>query len=397
MLDVLLFASLATASPALSQPADERAEARQPDIVVTGIRIRDFRDRLAQCLARNCPPNEDIDATLALAEALFLNGEYPDARSAVRDSLGRNRDQARAFPEPVSDLYRAQTRLARHIGLDREARTAAHHILNALQEGIPQEDHRHFTARLEIAEIQMMSGQLSAAKRELERLARAARAAGREDVATIAELRDVWYTLVAMPDGQARSLLIQWSQRTAPADRMRAVGARILLARLYRNEGNEARADAMLAEIGRSAPAGARRRLIHAPRYQLYQQEVRAPDDASLNEAARFGSTIHRITENYEDKWIDVGFWILPDGHVSGVEVLRSGARDDDWARPLLTSVRGRTYSTADEATYRLERYTLTAGFESATGTRIARRGPGARVEMLDLTANQPEPPEASN
>lgn len=397
MLDVLLFATFAAASPALSQPADERAEARQPDIVVTGIRTQDFRDRLARCLARNCPPNEDIDATLALAEALFLNGEYPDARTAVRNSLRRNRDQARTYPEPVSDLYRADTRLARHIGLDREARTAAFGILNALREGIPQEDHRHFTARLELAEIQIMSGNFTGAQRELERLARVARAAGREDVATIAELRNLWYTLVAVQDAQARSRLIEWSRRTDPAQRMRAIGARILLARLYRNEGNIERADALLAEIGRGAPSGARRRLIHAPRYQLYQQEVRAPDDASISEAVMFGSTIHRTTENYEDKWIDVGFWILPDGHVSGVEVLRSGAREDDWARPLLTSIRDRTYSTADEATYRLERYTLTAGFESATGTRIARRGPGARVEMLDLTANQPEPPEASN
>ena len=35
----------------------------------------------------------------------------------------------------------------------------------------------------------------------------------------------------------------------------------------------------------------------------------------------------------------------------------------------------------------------MTAGFETATGTRIRRRGPGARAEYLDLTANEPETP----
>ena len=89
-------------APALAQQA-----APGQNITVTGVRIQDYRDRLAACLARNCPVNEDVDATLALAEALFLNGEYREARERRRASLGRNRDaRPRSFPEPVSDLYR---------------------------------------------------------------------------------------------------------------------------------------------------------------------------------------------------------------------------------------------------------------------------------------------------
>src|SRR5690349_5381592 len=120
--------AFAAALPAAAQPA-------QPDgqtVTVVGQNLRQYRDRLAACLARHCPVNEDVDATLAYAESLFLNGEYRDARSVVRASLGRNRDQASAFPQPVSDLYRVQARLARHIGFDREARLAAFDILNAL-------------------------------------------------------------------------------------------------------------------------------------------------------------------------------------------------------------------------------------------------------------------------
>jgi hypothetical protein len=376
--------------PALAQQEDD-----QPAIVVTGIRIQDFRDRLAACLARRCPPNEDADATLALAEALFLNGDYPEAHVAVRASIGRNRGQARAYPEPVSDLYRANTRLARHIGLDREARTSAFEILNALQAGIPREDHRHFTAHLEIAEMQMMSGNFPGARRELARLTRAARAAGREDVAVIAELRDLWYELVAFPNSDARSRLVGWSRRTEPAERMRAIGARILLSRVYRADGDNARADALIAEIGQASRTTARRRLLSAPRYQLFQQESRA-DDMTQDEALALGNVLNRVTENYEDKWIDVGFWITPDGRVSGLEILRQGS-NPDWSTPLLTSIRGRLYSEGTDSTYRLERYTMTAGFETATGTHIRRRGPGARVEYLDLTANQPDAPPATS
>jgi hypothetical protein len=390
-----LFPLLITvAAPALAQPAPAPAAAQGDDqqpIVVTGQRISDLRNALAQCLARHCPPNEDADATLALAEAQFLNGDYGEAHVAVRASIGRNRRQAAAFPEPVSDLYRANTRLARHIGLDREARTSSFEILNALQAGIPQEDYRHFTARLEIAEIQMMSGNFAGARRELAQLSRVARAAGREDVATIAELRDRWYELVADPYSDARAQLLTWSHLTEPAQRMRAIGARILLARVYRNEGNVARADALLGEIRQVNRSAARRRLLVAPPYLLSQHEIRGDGEDTMTEALAFGSTLNRLTQNYEDAWIDVGFWILPNGHVSDLELLRSGA-DSSWARPLMTSVQGRVYSEGAEPEYRLERYTLTAGFEDVTGSHIRRRGPSARVEYLDLTEN--EPPE---
>jgi len=383
----LLLLAAFVAAPAM---ADAQPQPDEQNVVVTGVRVQDFRDRLAACLARNCPPNEDADATLALAEALFLNGDYAGGRSAVRASIGRNRDEARGFPEPVADLYRANARLARHIGYDREARTSTFEILNALQAGIPAEDHRHFTARFEIAEMQMMSGNFNGARRELTRLRRAARDAGREDVALLAELRDVWYELIAFPASDARSRLITWSRDSSPAQRMRAVGSRILLARVYRSEGDIARSDALLAEIGAVARAGAHRRLVHSPRYQLFQADLNVGGgDNTLGEMVAFGNTLNRTTENYEDKWIDVGFWIMPNGRVSELEVLRRGA-SDDWAQPLLESIRGRLYNEGPEATYRLERFSMTAGFEAVTGTRVRRRGPAARVEYLDLTANQP-------
>ncbi|MEA3031409.1 MAG: hypothetical protein QOG13_2734 [Sphingomonadales bacterium] len=400
MLTAPFFALTLLASSAPIEAPAQTNDA-QPTIVVTGPRMQEFRDRLAACLARHCPVNEDVDATLALAEALFLNGDYAAARTTVRASLGRNRNQARNYPEPVSDLYRAGSRITRHIGLDREARIDSFGILTALQAGIPQEDHRHFTARLEIAELQMVSSHLqsssfSGARRELQELARVARAAGREDVATIAELRERWYELIAYPGStSAMTALTEWAGRTEPAERMRANGARIILARVYRYQGDEARANALLAQVAQSG-ASARRRLIHSPHYTLGQQEMRLEGDQDLIEAIRYGNTLNRVTENYDNKWIDVGFWVMPDGRVSGLEIVRHGATPD-WSEPLLEAIRGRTYSAGPEATYRLERYTFTAPMQQGTGSRIGHRAPNARAEYLDLTVEgqMPPPPAA--
>ena len=383
---------LLTAAPAAAQShyGERYTEPTEP-IVVTGIRIRDYRDRLAACLARGCPPNEDIDATLALAEALFLEGEYAEARTAVRASLRRNRDAAATHPEPVSDLYRAHMRLSRHMGFDRHALRSAHGILDALQAGLPEEDYRHFTARYELAEIQMMSGRHRQARRSLDRLVDNAREAGREDVAIMAELRGLYYDHLVYRFGPARSYLIDLANSNDPARRLQSLGAKVLLARIYRAEGDTERADSLLAEVGRGTSA--RRRLLHAPSYQVLGQPERWDGDLALEDAGLWGNALNRWGPNLEGKWIDVGFWVMPDGSVADVDVVREGA-PAGWADTLLQSIRGRRYSTAEQPTYRLERYTYTAAWQQASGTRIPQRSPLVRVEYLDLTVSDaPAPP----
>ncbi len=386
---LVLTASSGAVAAAAQQGHERYTEPTEP-IVVTGIRIQDYRDRLAACLARNCPPNEDIDASLALAEACFLEGDYDEARSAVRASLRRNRDEAGEYPEPVSDLYRSYTRISRHMGTDRHAVQAAHGILDALQDGLPREDHRHFTARFELADAQMVSGRYRAARDQLDRLARIARAAGREDVAIMAELRELWFQNLVFRHGDARSRLIEMSRWTDPARRLQSVGAKVLLSRIHRLEGDHERADALLAQVGRGTSA--QRRLLYMPRFQLLRYDPNAGAEDSFDFVTTYGNVQNRVAENYEGKWIDVGFWVMPDGRVADVEILRSGG-DTVWPQPLLEAIRGRRYSTGEQPTYRLERYTLTAPWEQATGTRIPQRSPAARVEYLDLTVSDPAPP----
>jgi len=344
---------------------------------------------------------------VARAEALLIEGDYRGSRDVVQASLSRNSRNAGAFPEPVSDLYRAHARLSHHLGFASDARRSTFGILSALQAGLPREDHRHFTARFELSEYLIQSGNIVSARRELARLIEVARAAGRDDVVALAELRALWFDYIAGRAGEegsrdqdARLELMRLARLTGPAERMRSIGARILLSRIHRIEGRAAQADALLAEIGRSNADRPGRRLLYSPPYELIEHQTEPMMGATtLRELIQFSSGYGQTPDNFEGKWIDVGFWVMPDGRVSGIEILRRGA-DPDWADPLIVSIRGRRYAEAADPGYRLERYTYTSDYEPALRSRIAQRSRRARVEYLDLTTGESPaaaaPPAAS-
>ena len=385
LLGGLLLALSATAQPPAAAQSSEPAP-----IVVTALDIADYRARLAECLARHCPVNEDVDATLALAEALFLQADYHGARTTILQSLHRNQGQAAHYPEPVSDLFRADSRVERHLGNDPNAQYATRNILAALQRGIRQEDYRHFTARLEIADSELAFGHYVSAREELRELARIAHAAGREDVVAMADLRQLWVDYVEFPHGTTVNRLQALAARTNPADLYRSIGAKLMLARIYREHDDIARSDAMLAGIGSGSE---RRQLLYSPAYNLVVHDfLIMPGIATLSDLAASSTSITaRISDNFEDKWIDVGFWIQPDGSVANLEIVRHGARTS-WADPLLESIRARRYSTSRQPTYRMERYTYTAGYEMQAGSHMPRRSPRARVEYLQLTSDDAAP-----
>lgn len=367
-------------------------------IVVTGRRAPDYRAALEACLARNCPPNEDIDATMALAESLFVDGEYREARTALRQSIGRNRRHMRAFPEPVSDLYRANARVARSLGMDRDAEYSTVEILRVLQAGLPAEDHRHLTARFEMAQALVAFGQYERAIRMFRDIAERGRTAGRDDVVARAELRQLWAEHLLEPrDAPPSSRLLAMARSS---EQHRAIGARMMLVRIHSERGDTAAAERLIAELGRS---GRGRQLLYSPPYELAQgEDVEGIRDRiqAIHQEGLFSSNLRdRLVDNVEDKWIDVGFWVRPDGRVEGLEILRR-RNETSWSDPLLESIRGRRYAASTGgSTYRLERYTYTAGIDDmGRATRVQTRSPRARVEYFDLSeteanARSPERP----
>lgn len=366
--------SLLTAAAA-SQPPEDQV------MVVTGERISDLRANLEACLRRNCPPNEDTDATLALAEGEFLNGDYDRAERWIADSVGRNRRHRREYPEPVSDLYRSQALVQSHRGRDQQANQSTYEILRSLRAGIPVEDHRHFTARFEIVQMEMRIGDREGAQRELAALIREAERAGRTDVVRRARMREMQLAYLLTPHGSAARRLEQLAGSTDPEKQYEAVSARLFLAREYRVRGDIARSDEMLAGIPRSDSDT--RALLYAPPIEL---------TAALADHSAGGLLPGLERANFQDTWIDVAHWIRPDGTVEGVEIIRQGA-STGWANPVLASIRGRRYAPSSDPTpsYRLERYTFTAAMGIRTGSRMMARAGVARVEYLDLTArNEP-------
>lgn len=402
MLDFLLPTLLiATAS---AQSADSPRV-----IVVIGQRIANAEAALRSCLARQCPPNEDIDATLALAETQILGGKYRDARQTLLKALGRNKHVARQYPVPLSELYRANGRVAAHLGFDRDYYNSTWGIYRTLKEGLPNADERHFTARMEIAEMMFRTRGHSRARLYYEELAKDARAAGRPDIAAQAELRSV---LKHLPPYMRESEVRKIAESGDPATRAASLQAQLALARLAyeRNDIAEAeRIQRSLASYDIKRPI-----LIYSPPYELAEQE--RPNDREfgigMNSAPGSGglgnpdgpnggrsatsslpigqfSTTHRIARNYDDMWVDVAFNISPDGTVSNLRMARSRG-DTFWARPLLKSIAGRKYTPAkagSPGSSRLERYTLTSGYEGKSHSRMAGRSPNGRVEFIDLGA----------
>jgi hypothetical protein len=379
----LFLASLATQAPAQAPPAETGSQ----NITVVGRRIQDQREVLARCLARNCPPNEDIDATLGLAEMQFEAGDYRGARQTMRESVGRNRRHAAAYPVPVSDLYRSLSRVASHMGEEREARLSALRIGETLEAGFGAGDPRLLGARMEYANTLLTTGDRVRAIPVLEDLERDARRAGRADVADMAQLRLLWIRYLGGQKGPVKAQLERLARASAPADRFLSVGATVLLAGIHRREGDARTADALIAQLGRMH--GGQRAMIFQPPYQLRFQ-------GPAVEAGGFvGADDLRNSTVSERTWIDVGFWINPDGTVRDLEVVREG-EPHVWAEPLLEAIRGRRYSASADgsATYRLERYTYTANLEARTGSLSRQRSTQGRVEYLDLTREGAEPGE---
>src|SRR5574338_758901 len=395
------------------------AAAPVPPIIVIGQRLRIAEDALRDCLARHCPPNEDIDATLALAEPQLLDGKYDKARHTLLAALGRNKDEARRYPIPVSDLYRANGRVAAHMGLDWDYQYSTWSIYRTLKYGLPSEDVRKFSALMEVAEMIYRTRGHERARGYYEMVADQARAAGRPDIAALAELRSAIRHLPPNSSWQVNEIkriaALQGADMRAPV-----LEAKLALARMAFLKGDEAGGQAIQREL--AALNVQRPILLYSPPYELGGRDTNTADQrfGMINDPTmtiRVGPTAdtegdigrarpgiaragtmaahgrqsfatHRETPVVEDMWVDIAFRITADGRVADAEIVRHHG-GTFWAQPLLASLMGRRYTLADPtspASRRLERYTYTAGFERKTDSRNPGRSPETRVEYLDLS-----------
>ena len=364
----------------LSTPQPGQLAEDGKTIIVTAQSLADTGAALRNCLARHCTPAEDIEASAAHAENLFVAGRYENAMAVLGDSIGRNKFFARQLPVEVAGLYRAYSRVSVHLGHESQYRSSSYQIVRALKAGLPDNDPKVVAGRFEVAAMQLNLGKLRLARDTYGEIAGQAAKIGRGDLARIAKLRVAWIDFLLGDESGARNKLQKMAADDAPEARVSRISALVLLSRMAREKGKDGNTDQLIAELKKAKldkPV-----LLYSPPMQLKRSPIQ--DEAEVGSVLRLWAT-----DTFDDKWVDVGFWVDPDGRVREAEILRRSG-DTNWTPTLMASINGRIYAPLTDPTgsYRVERYTYTALWEDRTGTRLKQRSANARVEMLDLSAD---------
>jgi hypothetical protein len=376
------FAALFLAVPAYAAADDT--------IVVTAKSLQQTAADLAACIARNCPPDEDVRATLAHAENQFVSGDYKNSRTTLLKSVARNRKFGGQYPVPVSDLLRGNARVAAHLGEGGDFQSSTIASRDVLRKGVGPNDPRSLVGDIEVADMRAKLGYPDEAERMYKSIGVRATSLNLPWIVSATEIRQAMLKLASeLPTDQkeGRDRLVRFTQGTDPTQRGSRLAAKVLLARLDRKAGKEEATNALLAEYaaigGTQVPT-----LISAEAIKQPQ----APRGASSEGRTELTQL---ATKNFDGQWFDVGFWITPDGRTSEIEIIRKSGKDNLFVQPVIESIKTRIYAPlrrepGDPGVYAVERYTMTAQWvDDNLGSRIRSRSPVPRIERLDLTPDQ--------
>lgn len=314
---------------ALPAAAQDRGAAQDIEIVVRGGSLSETRKQLEDCLARHCPPAEDIEATLAHAENQFIAGDYPGSRRTLAKGHGRNARYAKTLPVQVADLDRAYGRLTNLVGFPDTGRLLQIRSLEALKAGLDDNDARVLMQRLMVGDEFARAGRDRAADDIYKRVASNARKAGKLEVMGHAMLRQaVLYGAIASSwreyRGYANRKIEQIERTTEPELAPFRTAVRLLQARLALLDRDRAAFDKAIAAI---PPQAGRPLLVFSPPVIV---------DPNI-------STTKVLTD---PEWIDIRFRIAADGTVRDIEALRdSGNVDASWTQPVHKAVGARRYA----------------------------------------------------
>lgn len=357
-------------------------------IIVTGVRLEEALADLEKCLATGCPPLEDMQKSLRAAEIMVVNGDYRSASGLLEQSIGRNDRHAAKHGEVVAGLYRAHARVNQHLGEGDKYRRSTYRTLSSLRAAFPATDTNVLGGRLEVAGMLVRLGDLTLGLRAYRSLKQDAEKAGQPKVAAIADLRIAWAYLVWGKTYRARPRLEALAAHEDPDVRL---AAKVMLTRLDRLSGRNTSMDELLAAVREQAATATGPQVLHwSPPMDL---SVRPRGmNTGLNVSGISADLVAAVA--VENKWIDVGFWVTPEGRVQEAEVLRMSDDGGAWHDIVLRSVEGRMYSPVQATPgspgrYHVERFTLTSLWEDRTGSRLRSRSSTLRIESLDLTMNE--------
>jgi hypothetical protein len=327
----------------------------------------------------------------------LVDGDYRDARSTLEKSIGRNKRYSKDYPEPVSDLLRANYRIAAHLGDGENYRIGTLDTVSALKAGLPSSDPRVLGAQIEVGDMYARFNRVDEAIDQYSKIEKRAQALGLYNIEGMARLRIVGlYSQLAtvLPFQYKADALKRAAALINDTDvhmRPFAQAARVLVARLNAKTGDPVAVDKLIADF-RSMGTGTTPVLLFAPPIKTDDfNDRQASSGDNLNKLAR---------NNYDGEWVDIGFWVTPDGRVTDADVLRGGkgAEVPAWAKPIVASIGRRRYAplamdASQPGVLRVERYTLVARITTQTGSRLLVREPSPQIEMLDLSVDPPATP----
>ena len=303
-------------------------------------------------------------------------------------SLARNRRFAKTYPEPLSELLRANARIAAHLGEMERYSGGALDVVSTLKAGLPDDDPRILGARLELGDAFGRTGRFSAALETYHEVAAKARKLhdGRMEGYALMRLASAYGTASQQRNDIFYAAAIKACNRVIDSSNPEMTGfvpaAMLLKDKLAIKHGDAGAIDRLIATY-RSAAAGAIVPVL------LYAPKIETPP-LTNREATSTNPSDRAALERFDDQWIDVTFQIDPDGKVSDAEVLRKSSRyAGNWAKPILAAVAGRRYApltSGIENFPRIERYSYTAAWTTGTGSRLRVRSSTPRIEMIDLS-----------
>jgi hypothetical protein len=353
-----------------------------PDIVVSGRRLS---EAYAECVEQGCSPLRDAQASIAFAEQQFRDGAYLKARRTLMAAISRIKRHAATDPKPVSALYEAYATVSLHDGDLDAFKTAVGKQVRTLRDNLPIDDPAVVAAAFATGDMWLEMRNGRAAELSYKAVERQALADGNAALALQATLRRVGLANARGDTAGAARLMAAAEARPIAADPTLRAVLQVFRLRLAAGRKDDTQIDQLVRAIGHDELK--RPALIWAPPYE-------PTDIAAAQEGAAKFDLIDPIPARSTDvdpiQWVDIGFWIRPDGKTNEPEILR-GSRSTGWAGYLLKQISERRYtgfsaSSTDRGVYRVERFTLRGTYQVPVGSLIRRRGGAARLEVLDLT-----------
>jgi hypothetical protein len=153
----------------------------------------------------------------------------------------------------------------------------------------------------------------------------------------------------------------------------------VLKAQAAARKGDSTAIDAVIADYRRMASASPKPMLLFGPPIMMDPARGARP-----------------TSDHFDDQWVDISYWIAPDGRVTDADILRQGKGfTGDWAKPVLAAIGARRYAPlamdgAQPGVLRIERYSYTAYWTVSSTSHIRKREATPVIEMLDLTVDPP-------